>query len=252
MGGNVKPGSGLLVVLRRKTANGQSVTINFTTLFSVSDHLGSTRVVMDAAGTILERNAYYPFGLQTDQGNDFPNMSSTLPALYPRYINPSATRRDLYNGKEIQSIAGTDYLDYGFRQYDPVTARCMAVDPKAEKYLTLTPYSYCAGNPIITIDYNGADTVFMNPGGEELKRIVSSSNVTFVKDLNSKKVQLNNLTGTNHVGWIEAKMPGVVSLREDHINLSDDIYQKYDYLIAAEVSYFNHLIWIQELLKQSL
>ncbi len=110
---------------------------------------------MDAAGNILERNAYYPFGLQTDQGNDFPNMSSTLTALYPRYINPSATRRDLYNGKEIQTIAGTDYLDYGFRQYDPVTARWMAVDPKAEKYLPMTPYNYCAGNPISLLDYLG-------------------------------------------------------------------------------------------------
>ena len=155
MGGNVKPGSGLLVVFRRKTANGQNVTSSFTTLFSVNDHLGSTRVVMDAVGNILERNAYYPFGLQTDQGNDFPNMSSTLTALYPRYINPSATRRDLYNGKEIQTIAGTDYLDYGFRQYDPVTARWMAVDPKAEKYLALTPYSYCAENPINFIDNIG-------------------------------------------------------------------------------------------------
>ena len=160
MEGNVKPGSGLLVVFRRKTANGQNVTSSFTTLFSVNDHLGSTRVVMDAAGNILERNAYYPFGMQTDQGNDFPNMSSTLTALYPRYINPSATRRDLYNGKEIQTIAGTDYLDYGFRQYDPVTARWMAVDPKAEKYL-LTPYSYCAENPVSLLDPQG-DSLWIN------------------------------------------------------------------------------------------
>ena len=159
MGGNVKPGSGLLVVFRRKTANGQNVTSSFTTLFSVNDHLGSTRVVMDAVGNILERNAYYPFGLQTDQGNDFPNMSSTLTALYPRYINPSATRRDLYNGKEIQTIAGTDYLDYGFRQYDPVTTRWMAVDPKAEKYLSLSPYSFCEDNPINCIDKMGDSIV---------------------------------------------------------------------------------------------
>ncbi|MBR2134753.1 MAG: hypothetical protein IJ855_00825 [Bacteroidales bacterium] len=152
---NVDSECGRVVVFRRKTANGQNVTSSFTTLFSVNDHLGSTRAVMDAVGNILERNAYYPFGLQTDQGNDFPNMSSTLTALYPRYINPSATRRDLYNGKEIQSIAGTDYLDYGFRQYDPVTARWMAVDPKAEKYLSMTLYGYCAENPINFIDNIG-------------------------------------------------------------------------------------------------
>ena len=146
---------GRAVVLRRKTANGQSVTTNFTTLFSVSDHLGSSRAVMDAAGNILERNAYYPLGLQTDQGNAFPEISSSLTTLYPRYINSSSTRRDLYNGKEIQTIAGTDYLDYGFRQYDPMTGRWMAVDPKAEKYLTLTPYNYCDENPIRNTDIWG-------------------------------------------------------------------------------------------------
>ena len=176
MEGNVKPGSGFLVVLRRKTANGQSATSGFTTLFSAGDHLGSTRAVMDAAGNILERNAYYPFGLQTDLGNDFPNTSSTLPALYPRYINPSATRRDLYNGKEIQTIAGTDYLDYGFRQYDPVTARWMAVDPKAQKYLSMTPYSYCAGNPINFIDLLGDTLKLISNSKEDLSATLNIYN----------------------------------------------------------------------------
>ena len=133
-------------------------------------------VVMDAAGNILERNAYYPFGLQTDRGNGFPNMSSTLTALYPRYINPSATRRDLYNGKEIQSIAGTDYLDYGFRQYDPVTARWMAVDPKAQKYLSMTPYSYCAGNPINFIDLLGDTLKLISNSKEDLSATLNIYN----------------------------------------------------------------------------
>ena len=180
MGGNVKPGSGLLVVLRRKTANGQNVTSSFTTLFSVNDHLGSTRAVMDAAGNILERNAYYPFGLQTDPGNGFPNMSSILTALYPRYINPSATRRDLYNGKEIQSIAGTDYLDYGFRQYDPVTARWMAVDPKTDNYLSWTPYNYCVYKPICKVDVDGCQDDY--PDKDKNNRIIVSKTISFKRE----------------------------------------------------------------------
>ena len=152
-----------------------SVTSDMFYLENVDSECGRV-VVMDAAGNILERNAYYPFGLQTDQENDFPNMSSTLTALYPRYINPSATRRDLYNGKEIQSIAGTDYLDYGFRQYDPVTARWMAVDPKAQKYLSMTPYSYCAGNPINFIDLLGDTLKLISNSKEDLSATLNIYN----------------------------------------------------------------------------
>ncbi|MBO6222247.1 MAG: hypothetical protein J6N56_00520, partial [Bacteroidales bacterium] len=90
--------------------------------------------------------------------------------------NPSATRRDLYNGKEIQTIAGTDYLDYGFRQYDPVTARWMAVDPKAEKYLSMTPYSYCAGNPINFIDLIGDTLKLISNSKEDLSATLNIYN----------------------------------------------------------------------------
>ena len=131
-----------------------SVTSDMFYLENVDSECGRV-VVMDAAGNILERNAYYPFGLQTDQENGFPNMSSTLTALYPRYINPSATRRDLYNGKEIQSIAGTDYLDYGFRQYDQTIARWFNIDPKAEHRLQWTSFNYCIDNPIYRVDSDG-------------------------------------------------------------------------------------------------
>ena len=144
---------GRIMIVRKQS--GTQNTYDYTTAFFVKDHLGSTRVMLNAQGDILERNAYYPFGLQMNQGKAYPTLTERLPQLYSGYISPTPTRRDLYNGKEIQTAAGTDYLDYGFRQYDPVTARWMAVDPKAEKYLPLTPYSYCSGNPISLIDGKG-------------------------------------------------------------------------------------------------
>ena len=108
-----------------------------------------------AQGDILERNAYYPFGLQMNQGKAYPTLTQRLPQLYSGYISSTPARRDIYNGKELQTAAGTDYIDYGFRQYDPVTARWMAVDPKSEKYLALAPYNYCLNNSIQLIDLFG-------------------------------------------------------------------------------------------------
>ena len=113
-------------------ANSQRST-SYTTLFFIRDHLGSIRAVTDAQGHILERNAYYPFGLQTNQNLAFPTITTSLATLYPNYITSLLARRDLYNRKEIQTATGTDYLDYGFRQYDPTAARWFNIDPMAEK-----------------------------------------------------------------------------------------------------------------------
>ena len=146
--------SGRIMVLRKQ--NGNQTTADYTTAFFVKDHLGSTRVMLNAQGDILERNAYYPFGLQMNQGKSYPTLTDRLPQLYSGYISPTPVRRDLYNGKEIQTTAETDYLDYGFRQYDPVTARWFNIDPKTEKYLPLTPYNYCASEPVNRIETNGS------------------------------------------------------------------------------------------------
>jgi len=90
-----------------------------------------------------------------NQGKAYPTLTERLQQLYTGYISPTPARRDLYNGKEIQTTAGTDYIDYGFRQYDPITARWMAVDPKAEKLYDKGTYIYCSNSPLLIIDLSG-------------------------------------------------------------------------------------------------
>ena len=92
-----------------------------------------------------------------NQGKAYPILTQRLPQLYSGYVSSTPARRDLYNGKELQTAAGTDYLDYGFRQYDQTIARWFNIDPKSEKYLPMTPYNYCTGNPINMIDLLGSD-----------------------------------------------------------------------------------------------
>ena len=47
-------------------------TVDYETLYLVRDHLGSIRAITDSQGNILERNDYYPYGLQTDFGRNYP------------------------------------------------------------------------------------------------------------------------------------------------------------------------------------
>lgn len=60
-----------------------------------------------------------------------------------------------YNGKELNEELGLDWYDYGARNYDAALARWMNLDPLADEYYDLSPYNYCAGNPINSIDVNG-------------------------------------------------------------------------------------------------
>ena len=105
-----------------------------------TDHLGSVRVITDGSGSVVERNDYYPLGMRTSTGNSYPQLTTNL---YK------------YNGKEVQTIGGLGFTDYGARMYDDFTGRWFVPDPLAEKYSSMSPYMYCSGNPISMVDIYG-------------------------------------------------------------------------------------------------
>lgn len=63
--------------------------------------------------------------------------------------------RHRFAGKEDQAFAGLPYIDFGARLYDPATARWSTSDPMAEKYTSISPFLFCAGNPVNIIDKQG-------------------------------------------------------------------------------------------------
>ena len=111
----------------------------------VRDYLGNTRLVVNitSASTppstgILEKSDYLPFGTRV--------ATSSTPL-----------NRWRQSGKEEQVIGGNDLgvLDFGARHYDPWLARWTTQDPMAGKYTNLSPYSYCAENPVNIVDLDG-------------------------------------------------------------------------------------------------
>ncbi len=149
-------------------------TIAYETLYLLKDHLGSIRTITDSQGNALERNDYYPYGLQTDLGRNYPELADKyrmrMPASlasfsqnassYPAVSSPTGKQlpyRLLYNGKELQMVAQTRFVDYGARMLDPVIARWNGMDPMSEKHLSATPYKYCHNNPIVFIDIKGKE-----------------------------------------------------------------------------------------------
>jgi RHS repeat-associated protein len=109
--------------------------------YYITDHLGSTRVITDNSGSVVERDDYYPFGGQL--------AISSYPQL--------SVNRFKFNGKELQTTGNTGFLDYGARMYDDVIGRWGVVDPKAEKFYSLSPYTAFANNPLLFIDPTGEE-----------------------------------------------------------------------------------------------
>lgn len=69
----------------------------------------------------------------------------------------------LFNGKELQDeLLGSvnlDWYDFNFRYYDPALARFPSLDPKADKFESLSPYNYASNNPVTCIDLWGLQGV---------------------------------------------------------------------------------------------
>ena len=107
--------------------------------YFLTDHLGSVRVVVDAAGEVQERNDYYPFG-----------------ARHVRSDYAQNTNRWKYNGKELQTTGDLGFLDYGARMYDMSVGRWFGMDPLAEKYSSLSGYVFSGNNPLLFVDENGS------------------------------------------------------------------------------------------------
>jgi RHS repeat-associated protein len=111
--------------------------------YTVKDHLGSVRIVIDDSqdAEVHQRNNYSAFGL-LDFGTE-----GQIPAVAKKFNDR------FYNGKEQQDVVG--WYDFGARMYNPELGRWMKIDRFSEKYYALSPYQYAANNPIYNIDING-------------------------------------------------------------------------------------------------
>ena len=112
--------------------------LNNSSHYYIRDYQGNNRVVVAPDGTVEQTNDYYAYG--GPWGN-----TSTNQGFQPFK----------YNGKELDRVHGLDWYDYGARRYDPAFAQFTQMDPLCEKYPHLSPYAYCAGNPVRYVDPDG-------------------------------------------------------------------------------------------------
>ena len=64
----------------------------------------------------------------------------------------------LFTGKERDEETGYSYFGARYMDHELMTM-WLSVDPLADKYPSISPYAYCAWNPVKLVDYNGEEPV---------------------------------------------------------------------------------------------
>ena len=102
------------------------------------DHLGSSSWITYTDGSAVQHLHYLPWG------EDFVDQRSTSwNAMYT------------FSAKEKDTETGYSY--FGSRYYNSDLSIWLSVDPLSDKYPSMSPYVYCANNPVKLVDPNGEE-----------------------------------------------------------------------------------------------
>ena len=124
------------------------------------DHIGSTSWVTDSARNGIQYCEYLPYGE--------PFLEKRSTTWNSRYT---------FSGKERDGETGYSY--FGARYYNSDISIWLSVDPMSDKYPNLTPYAYCANNPIILVDPDGKDIDPDAPGYKEAKKAATETDPSY-------------------------------------------------------------------------
>ena len=137
---------------------------NSTTYFVHKDHLGSTRLLTDMTGCVVDNLDYLPYG-----------------ELYS--YTPSCSAPDIalkFTGKERDSESGLD--NFGARYNSSQYGRFMSPDPSGIDLADwsdpqqLNLYAYVRNNPITLTDPYGLDCAYLNDSGNGIESSDTNSN----------------------------------------------------------------------------
>src|SRR5699024_4180585 len=139
-----------------------------TTEYHYTDHLGNIRLSYGRDPetneiAILKESHYYPFGLQhngyvgthrtTGIIEEIGGSNRVIVIHVRNYMDDSY--RYTFGGKEEQLELGLNWLDFHARNYMPDIVRTMTMDPLADKFVTLSPYSFLNNSPLRYTDPTG-------------------------------------------------------------------------------------------------
>lgn len=163
--------------------------------YHVTDHLGSVRAVVDGAtGSILEASDYSAFGTRRQPqlppllSNQLDSNSVTLTTPFRHHFTGQEEQAGITNSPgSSSSLLSLPYTDFGARQYSPTLSRWLVPDPMSEKYYDVSPYAYCANDPVNLVDPYGMDW-YKHIDNNGIEQFVYDDDVYSQEDLENKGI----------------------------------------------------------------
>jgi RHS repeat-associated protein len=167
-----------------------------TLYFLLTDHLGSTSVVLGSSGTITARQTYYPFGTIRSATGASPTDKG-------------------FTGQRLDSYI--KLIQMGARWYDPELGRFISADsivPQAGNPQALNRYAYALSNPLKYIDPSGHTSIcgvgcdegnWSQGGIDWIEYLSSKYGITF-KNWNPKQLQKSIISIAAAVGSIGSRL----------------------------------------------
>ena len=154
-------------------------------------------MVNGSTGAIEQTTAYYPYG-----------------AVIPDISTDNTRQPFKYGGKELVSANGLNMYDFGARLHYPAIPQFDRVDPLCETYTWLSPYLYCANNPVNAFDPDGRST-WVTDLGDGKYQVIGG-------DLNDKDLNVYVYTEDENGNKIRGKSIGVTATMFSFYNSGDE------------------------------
>nr|WP_291149109.1 RHS repeat-associated core domain-containing protein [Flavobacterium sp. UBA7680] len=196
-------------------------------VYQYKDHLGNIRVSYDKTLAIKEESNFYPFGLKQEGYN---NAKTGVENKYK------------YQGQELQDELGLNWYSFKYRNYDPMIARFMCVDPLASKYPYNGVYNFSENRVIDGVELEGLEVQLIVDKGNYVKGDVGHTFVSVGSGKNMTVYTYGRWAGTdanssgvhtplNNGNGVMVKLTGKDALAE---------VQKYVEKFGAEVYQINN------------
>jgi len=170
--------------------------------FYHSDHLGSASWITDFSGVAVQHIQYLPYG--------------------EPYINQHPfgySERFTFTGKERDEETGYGYFGARYMDHELMTM-WLSVDPMADKYPSISPYAYCAWNPVKLVD----------PDGNEISPIFSTEGKLLGTDdegYKGRSIVMEESSFKQGMDHMEAKSKGTyLDEYGSSISISDKDWEK--------------------------
>ena len=132
--------------------------------FYHSDHLGSASWITEINGDAVQHLQYLPYG--------------------ERYVDQRVSgyhERFTFTGKERDEETGYGYFGARYMDHELMTM-WLSVDPMADKYPSISPYAYCAWNPVKLVDPDGREVYITGDAADKATKQLSSRGITVTRD----------------------------------------------------------------------